>query len=257
MIHHGPARVLSTEQIYPGTFVTWYEGNDFCRAAYPGQFVMVQPREGMDPFLPRAFSFYRFRGEGERREFALLYTVVGEATALMAAQERDDQMLMTGPLGQGFDVRPGAGNLLLTGGGVGMAPLVALAEQELARGQTIVVCCGASTAERVYPAALLPPEVEYAVATDDGSLGKKGFVTDVFAEYLPWANQSMACGPVPMFRSMAGVVRREGMRRSVQILMETEMACGTGICYGCAVFTRKGVRLCCKDGPRFELLDVF
>ena len=138
-----------------------------------------------------------------------------------------------------------------------MAPLIALAEQELARGQTIVVCCGASTAERVYPAALLPPEVEYAVATDDGSLGKKGLVTDVFAEYLPWANQSMACGPVPMFRSMAGVVRREGMRRSVQILMETEMACGTGICYGCAVFTRKGVRLCCKDGPRFELLDVF
>jgi dihydroorotate dehydrogenase electron transfer subunit len=60
-----------------------------------------------------------------------------------------------------------------------------------------------------------------------------------------------------MFRSMAEVVRRDNMRRQVQILMEAEMACGLGICSGCAVFTRKGVRLCCKDGPRFELLDVF
>ena len=60
-----------------------------------------------------------------------------------------------------------------------------------------------------------------------------------------------------MFRSMAEVVRRDGMRRAVQILMETEMACGLGICYGCAVFSKKGVRLCCKDGPRFDLLDVY
>ena len=257
MIHHGLARVIDTDEIYPGTFVTWYEGNEFCQSAHPGQFVMVQPRDGLDPFLPRAFSFYRFRGEGKSREFALLYTVVGETTTLMAGQQRNDQLLMTGPLGNGFQVRPGTGNLLLAGGGVGMAPLVALADQELARGQTIVMCCGARTAQQVFPAALLPPEVEYAVATEDGSLGREGLVTDLVTPYLPWADQTLACGPVPMFRAIADIVRREGMRRSVQILMETEMACGTGICYGCAVFTRKGVRLCCKDGPRFELLEVF
>ena len=104
---------------------------------------------------------------------------------------------------------------------------------------------------------MLPAEVDSAVATEDGSLGRRGLVTDLFGEYLPWADQSLACGPTPMFRSMASVVREDGMRRSVQVLMETEMACGTGICYGCAVFTKKGVRLCCKDGPRFELLEAF
>ena len=257
MIQQVEAQVLETEEITPGTFVTWYAGEALCRGATPGQFVMVLAREGLDPYLGRAFSFYRFRERSGGRQFALLYAVVGEATALMASQRPGETALMTGPLGRGFAVRPSAGNLLLVGGGVGIAPLVALADEQLARGQTIVLCFGTREVAGAYPAALLPPEVEYAVATEDGSLGHEGLVTDLFAEYLPWADQSLACGPTPMFRSMTSVVRAEGMRRSVQILMETEMACGTGICYGCAVVTKKGVRLCCTDGPRFELLEVF
>ena len=161
MIHLEPARVRSTEEIYPGTFVTWYENATLCRGATPGQFVMVQPRPGLDPFWPRAFSFYRFRGEGKERQFALLYAVVGAATRLMAQQPPGDAVWMTGPLGHGLQVRPGATNLLLVGGGVGMAPLVALADQEVARGQSMVICCGARTAATAFPAALLPPEVEY------------------------------------------------------------------------------------------------
>ena len=93
------AEVLETEEITPGTFVTWYAGEELCRAAQPGQFVMVLPREGMDPFLPRAFSFYRFRERGGERQFALLYAVVGEATALMASQRAGESARMTGPLG--------------------------------------------------------------------------------------------------------------------------------------------------------------
>lgn len=182
---------------------------------------------------------------------------MGEATALLAAQRPGDTTLMTGPLGKGFSVNSAAGNLLLVGGGVGIAPLVALADVEVARGRSVMMCFGARDANGVYPAELLPSEVEYAVATEDGSMGREGRVTDLFAEYMPWADQTLSCGPTPMFRSMAEIVRRDGMRRNVQILMETEMACGTGICYGCAVFGKKGVRLCCKDGPRFELLDIY
>ena len=256
-MQHGLARVLSSEEIYPGTFVTWYAGADLCRDAHPGQFVMALPADRLNPFLPRAFSFYRFRGAGDGRQFAVLYAVIGEMTALMAAQRPGDTLRMTGPLGRGFQVRRGADHLLLVGGGVGMAPLVALADAEVERGRTIVLCCGARTADLVFPPRLLPPEVEYAAATEDGSMGRRGLVTDLFADHLVWADQTLACGPVPMFRAMAAVVRRDGMRRAVQILMETEMACGTGICYGCAVFTKRGVKLCCKDGPRFELLNVF
>ncbi|MYE06730.1 MAG: dihydroorotate dehydrogenase electron transfer subunit, partial [Chloroflexi bacterium] len=258
------ARVIETEEIYPGTFVTWYDAPALTQHAQPGQFVMVDPGSepgAFDPLLPRAFSYYRFRyalpGDSER-QFALLYTVIGRVTEQMASMRSGDRVWMTGPLGRGFNVRRTAANLLLVGGGVGIAPLVALADAETenpSRARSIVLCFVARSAEGVYPAELLPPQVEYQVSTEDGSMGRQGFVTDLFADYLSWADQSFACGPVPMFRAMTPIVRRDGMNRPVQILMETEMACGTGICYGCAVFTRQGVKLCCKDGPRFELLD--
>ena len=260
------ARVIETDEIYPGAFVTWYDAPPLSQHAQPGQFVMVDPgaeRGALDPLLPRAFSYYRFRRAAARdaeRQFALLYTVIGRVTEQMASMQPGDRVWMTGPLGRGFDVRRSASNLLLVGGGVGIAPLVALADaqaEQASRSRSIVLCFGARSADGVYPAELLPPQVEYQVATEDGSMGRQGFVTELFADYLSWADQSFACGPVPMFRSMSPIVRRDGMNRPVQILMETEMACGTGICYGCAVFTRRGVKLCCKDGPRFNLLDVY
>ena len=262
--------MIETEEIYPGTFVTWYEAPTLSQHAQPGQFVMVDAgaeRGAFDPLLPRAFSYYRFRSASARdasrdggRQFALLYSVIGRVTEQMASMQPGDRVWMTGPLGRGFDVRRTASNLLLIGGGVGIAPLVALADAEserASRPRSIVLCFGARSADGVYPAELLPPQVEYQVATEDGSMGSEGFVTDLFAEHLAWADQTLACGPVPMFRAMSPIVRRDGMNRPVQILMETEMACGTGICYGCAVFTKRGVKLCCKDGPRFELLDVY
>ncbi len=258
--------MVETEEIYPGTFVTWYDAPALSQHAQPGQFVMVDAgaeRGALDPLLPRAFSYYRFRYASARdseRQFALLYTVIGRVTEQMASMRPDERVWMIGPLGKGFDVRRSASNLLLVGGGVGIAPLVALADAESenrSRSRSIVLCFGARSADGVYPAELLPPQVEYQVSTEDGSMGARGFVTDLFAEYLSWADQSFACGPVPMFRAMSPIVRRDGMNRPVQILMETEMACGTGICYGCAVFTKRGVKLCCKDGPRFELLDVY
>ncbi len=260
------ARVIETAEIYPGTFVTWYDAPSLAQHAQPGQFVMVDAgaeRGALDPLLPRAFSYYRFRSAGagdSERQFALLYRVVGRVTEQMAAMPPGRRIWMTGPLGRGFDVRRSASNLLLVGGGVGIAPLVALADAELGRGgrnRSIVLCFGAASADGVYPAELLPPQVEYQVATEDGSMGARGLVTDLFARNLAWADQTFACGPVPMFRAMSPIVRRDGMNRPVQILMETDMACGTGICYGCAVFTKRGVKLCCKDGPRFDLLDVY
>ena len=81
-------------------------------------------------------------------------------------------------------------------------------------------------------------------------------VTELLGERLPWADQVFACGPNPMFAAMAKVVRSARSRKPVQALLEERMGCGTGVCYGCAVFTRKGVKLVCRDGPRFELREV-
>ena len=92
MIEQVEVRVVETDEIYPDTYVTWYSGEPVADNAQPGQFVMLQPRAGLDPFLPRAFSFYRFRNHLGEREFALLYHVVGSATELMAAQKPGDEV---------------------------------------------------------------------------------------------------------------------------------------------------------------------
>jgi dihydroorotate dehydrogenase electron transfer subunit len=95
-------------------------------------------------------------------------------------------------------------------------------------------------------------------------MGRQGLVTDVFLDYFDWADTVYLCGPNPMFAAIADVIRaHEGpgrirRRRPVQALFEAHMGCGTGICYGCAIFDRKGdPRLVCKDGPRFELREIW
>ena len=138
-----------------------------------------------------------------------------------------------------------------------MAALIVLADEAITRGKAVTLLQGARTVSKLYPTKLLPKEVELLSATDDGSAGHHGLVTDLLADHLPWADQVFACGPNAMFRSMSGVLREARTRKPVQALLEERMGCGTGVCYGCAVFARRGVKLVCKDGPRFELRDVF
>ena len=134
---------------------------------------------------------------------------------------------------------------------------MALADQALTGGKSVTLLQGARTAAKLFPHQMLPGDIESVSATDDGSTGHHGYVTDLLPDYLSWADQVFACGPNPMFASMAEVMRKARSRKPVQALLEERMGCGTGVCYGCAVFTRKGVRLVCRDGPRFELRDVF
>jgi len=176
---------------------------------------------------------------------------------MLSEQPPGTEALLWGPLGRGFSVRPAAQNLLLVAGGMGVAPLVWLAEESVAKGRNVTFVIGARDASVLPPSSLLPPQVELMVATEDGSAGRKGMASEIFEECLPWADQVFACGPHAMYESMATVARRLRDRTPVQVLLETPMACGMGLCYGCAVETRRGVRQVCHDGPRFDLRDVF
>jgi dihydroorotate dehydrogenase electron transfer subunit len=219
-----------------------------------------------DPLLPRAMSYHRVR-EGEAgREFAILYDVVGRGTAWLARREPGDLVYAWGPLGRGYSLpRQGTGqNMLLVGGGIGIAPLLWLADEAVAKGLGVVLIDGARDAKGVFPAEHVPSEVEVVVTTQDGSQGRRGLVTDVFMDYWDWADQVYLCGPNPMFMAIADLLRKhEGAlrarrRKPVQALLESPMGCGIGICYGCAVFDRRGEpRLVCKDGPRFELREIW
>ncbi|MBI2765234.1 MAG: dihydroorotate dehydrogenase electron transfer subunit [Chloroflexi bacterium] len=248
------AMVLSTERAYEGALITWFHAPGLTANADPGQFVMVHcSADGGDPMFARAFSYHRIDGD----RFALLYAVVGRGTAWLAGRQRGDQVRMYGPLGNGFRLPQEAGNLLLVGGGVGIAPLVDTAERAITAGHHVVAMMGARDADHLLPASAWPKEVEYVVVTEDGSAGPAGFVTQHLGKYQEWASRIYACGPNPMFASLAEVLRFNGRRQSPEILMEENMPCGWGMCYGCAIFTKHGVRLCCKDGPRFNLFDVY
>lgn len=270
------AEVTETQRLYGDTHITWFRSPELGNGAYPGQFLMLRcsddaaygdasssdPRaHADDPLLPRPMSYHRIRQGVAGPEWSILYDVVGRGTHWLARRRPGDRVYAWGPLGNGYKVGRTSKNLLLVGGGIGIAPLVWLAEDAVARGKSVTMVIGARNANLVYPSRLLPAEVEVVVTTDDGSVGRKGFVTGPFGELLEWCDQAFACGPTPMFRAMADVARASKVRRSVQALLEERMGCGTGICYGCAVEARvrggRAMKLVCKDGPRFELRDVY
>jgi dihydroorotate dehydrogenase electron transfer subunit len=113
---------------------------------------------------------------------------------------------------------------------------------------------GASTAAQLCPNHLIPSAVECFTTTDDGTTSKKGYVTDLLPEYIDRADQIFACGPSPMYRAMAKMPELKG--KSVQISLEVRMGCGFGLCYGCTVKTKAGLKQVCKDGPVFELGEI-
>ncbi len=276
----GFIRVVENTRLYGDTYVMWFAAPEFLRGATPGQFLMLRCADQLagasespsaatladDPLLPRAMSYHRIRDGADGPEFAILYDIVGRGTAWLARRQPGDEVYAWGPLGKGYSLpRQGSGqNLLLVGGGIGIAPLLWLADEAVAKGRSVVLVDGARDARAVFPAELVPSEVEVVVTTQDGSVGRQGLVTDVFLDYYGWSDQAFLCGPNPMFIAIADLLRsQEGSQRTrrrkpVQALLESPMGCGTGICYGCAVFDRRGnPRLVCKDGPRFELREIW
>ena len=136
------ATVLSTEEIYQGGFVTWFHGPGLTAGVEPGQFVMTHcSSEGTDPMFARAFSYHRIDGD----RFALLYNVVGHGTTWLSQRQKGDPVRLYGPLGKGFRLPEETGNLLLIAGGVGVAPMVDMAERAVAGGHHVQVTCPGDT----------------------------------------------------------------------------------------------------------------
>jgi len=188
---------------------------------------------------------------------ALLLTIVGKGTRWLSQRKAGESVDIFGPLGNGYTIYPDSKNLLLVAGGIGIAPLRFLAQQALNRGCSVTLLLGASTAAQLYPEQLLPTEVKLIIAAEDGSAGKKGMITDLLPEYTGWADQIFACGPMPMYRDMA--LRRKELKlegKPIQISLEVRMGCGLGVCYGCTVKTKSGLKQVCKDGPVFNLEDI-
>ena len=235
----------------PGVYLIWLDSPQIAPQTQPGQFVMV--RCGEDTVLRRPLSVHRRDGN----KIALLFTVIGKGTYWLSQCKAGDNIDLLGPLGNGYSIHPDSHNLLLVAGGIGIAPLCFLAQQALQRRWSVALLLGASTTTQLYPKHLLPAKVKLIIATEDGTAGKRGLVTDLLPDFIDGADQIFACGPMPMYRDMAHRKTELGLEgKPVQISLEVRMGCGLGVCYGCTVKTKSGLRQVCKDGPIFDLDDI-
>jgi dihydroorotate dehydrogenase electron transfer subunit len=209
----------------------------------PGQFYMLAAVErwggGADerPFLPRAFSVLQARSG----RLSFLFDDVGPGTNRLMELEREDELWITGPLGEGW--RPTDRRPVLVGGGVGIAPLAALAETL----DDPLVLLGFRDAHHAAGAQLF---ADAQVATDDGSAGHHGLVTELLPRDLDDA-ELFACGPPAMLES----IRSLGV--PAQLALESGMACGFGACFGCVTpLAGGGYARVCVDGPVFAAADL-
>jgi dihydroorotate dehydrogenase electron transfer subunit len=265
--------VASNLEVMPGIHLMWIESPNIAGSVLPGQFITV--RCG-DFTLRRPFSVHQVSS----REIALRFKVAGKGTLWLSQRQAGDRIDILGPLGRGFSVEPGARNLLLVAGGIGIAPLVFLMQCASSQNQ-ITLIHGANTAAQLYPFSSaskrrsklspLPKGVQFIPVTEDGSMGKKGMATDILPDFLDWADQVYACGPVDMYKAMAlplnpsplkGEEKGEGEQQSnlklrkCQVSLEVRMGCGFGACYSCTINTKNGLKQVCRDGPVFELDDI-
>ncbi len=204
----------------------------------PGQFVNI---ELPGRFLRRPISVCTW-SEGA---LLLLVRVVGGGTRDIVRCVPGGELNVLSGLGNGFDIAKAGDRPILLGGGIGAAPLFGLAQRMLAAGLTPTVALGFRTGkDAFYLEEFAALGCRLLVATEDGSLGTRGFVTDL-AKNVPECGYAFACGPTPMLRAVHGLPQLTGG----QFSFEARMACGFGACVGCTVETAGGPKRVCKDGP--------
>lgn len=207
----------------------------------PGQFVNIAlPGK----FLRRPISVCDWT-EGR---LTLLVKEAGEGTRELVRLPAGTKLNALSGLGNGFDAARAEKGAVLVGGGIGVAPLYGLARRMAAAGQAPAAVLGfRSKEDALYVEAFRELGCEASVATEDGTLGEKGFVTDAL-KALPGCHYVLACGPSPMLKAVWALPQIEGG----QFSLEARMGCGFGACVGCTIQTKNGPRRVCKDGPVFR-----
>ena len=247
------AKVTANSQPMTGARLLWLEAPKIAKEAKPGQFVMVRCGENEEHQLRRPLSIHQRDGG----KIALLFNVVGGGTQWLSQRQPGEKLDLLGPLGNGFSVNPDS-KLLMIAGGIGIAPLVFLVTEASKRNCETKLLIGGREAALLYPQDLLPEGLDIIYATEDATMGLlHGMITTFAPDYFDWTDQIFACGPTAMYRNMADnypQLKKSG--KPAQISLEVRMGCGFGVCYGCTVKTRNGLKQVCKDGPIFELNDI-
>lgn len=260
--------VVSNVELSPNYFRMRMTAPQQLLASAPGQFLMLKVTDAIDPLLRRPFGLFdvgtftaEYAGGGTQAYCEILYKVVGKGTKLLSALHHSDVVDLLAPLGRGFDLGPASEEKVLVGGGVGLAPLYYLAKALVARGEKVRLFAGGRNRDDILCITEFERlGVETYVATDDGTLGESGFVTQVLERHLNRGMRIFACGPTPMLAAVAKMAALHEV--PCQVSMEAYMACGVGACLGCVM---KGAnhteatpdyRCVCKDGPVFDSFEL-
>lgn len=256
------AEIAFNKQVAPGYHVVAFYAPEIASAAQPGQFVHVRVAEAVEPLLRVPLGVHDVTDDGK---VLVLVKVVGSRTAALATKPTGDVADVLGPLGVPFSSGLPHETIALVGGGAGLAPLLFFAKRlrmSNRRGR-LVIFAGLRTADHLPIARPLEPlGDEFIVTTDDGSIGRSGFVSEALAEHLERerVDRITACGPLPMLRAVAQIARQADI--PCQVSFERRMGCGVGVCLGCVVpvwindereweYVRS-----CIEGPTFDARDI-
>ena len=273
--------LVDSREILPGQWLQSFLAPELAIGARAGQFVHARTGDLSGLVLRRPFSINT--ADPVAGVITIHFRTIGRGTEWFTHLRPGDAVDMLGPLGRPFEVDPRSRHLLLIAGGLGMAGVRSLADEAIRDGRQVTMLFGAASARDVYPSSLLPDEVEYVIATDDGSVGHHGFVTELVPHYEAWADQAFACGPAPMLAALArqAAGRRErlgvaklGRKRGagkpdvagstaarrkafLQVSMEQNMGCAVGACLGCVIMGTNGQpQRVCREGPVFGADEV-
>lgn len=249
--------IVAVERLAEGVHRLILTAPRIAGAAQPGQFVMAACGRSCDPLLRRPFSIHRVTGKGLVQ---ILIKVVGQGTRWLADLRAGAQLDLIGPLGRGFRFAS-ASQSVLVGGGIGIAPLLFLADtlrSQTGQPSPTLALLGARTGEELHQLERDFTAAGCVVhsATDDGSLGHHGLVSDLLPEYIiDQHRQVFTCGPQAMMATVAKLCAAQGM--ACQVSLEAHMACGLGACLGCTIHGADGgYRHVCSHGPVFPAQEV-
>jgi len=244
------AKIISNQRLNGDYGDLEFESGIIAEQANPGQFLNVRVADVFEPLLRRPFSIHGVKDSKVR----ILYRILGKGTQALAERKPGEFLDIIGPLGNGFDYQPLAksekAKSILVAGGMGVAPLVFLAEK--LKNTKPLVLIGARTKNEIICAQEFEASgCKLGLATDDGSLGFHGQVTDLLKTILEKTHPQaiFSCGPQAMLKALCEIGLKNGI--DTQLSLEEHMACGLGACLGCVVLTKSGHKTVCKDGPVF------
>lgn len=240
------------------------------KTAHPGQFIMIRPYEGLDPFLRRPFSIHRLfshPGSIEPDGIQILYQVKGKGSAYMTTLRPGTEIDLLGPLGHGFQLPQDLSFPLLIAGGMGIAPLVYLADYLLQNRPSVQphLFLGAKSCSDLLCTNDFPKDhFVLHLTTEDGSAGEKGLITAAVSTFLggssppPFSPETVlfACGPPGLLSRVIQLAKKYHLW--CQVSYEQNMACGVGACLGCVIEwggegTIKSYQRVCTEGPVFQI----